>query len=481
MNILVLNPPNRYTRYLVRDLIYGCWCKGKRIGNTLFPPLNLLYIATVLKESGFSVKLLDALGENKSLKDVNKEVKDKNAVVLSTDSTTFNEDARVIKELKETNPNLKVIMCGPYPTMFPEYALKKSLVDFAISGEAETTVEKLMMILSNTNWKSKIRGMKSVSWKENEHLIINREKNFIKNLNDLPFPDRSMLKGKYYNPIGKKEIFTTALTSRGCNGTCIFCTAPSFYENKIRYRTSNNVIEELRLIKSQGYDEILFRDETFTLFKKRNEKICKTIIKEKLDISWICNLRVGTVNKDMMKLMKRAGCHTFKIGVESGSQKILNNLKKGITIKEVEKTFKLCKRLGVNTHAHLMIGCPGETKKTVEETIQFLKKIEPDTIDIGILTPFPGTKLFEIVKEKTDKIGDGTNCGINDIHNKTFFNELFCELSKEDIEKGIKMIYRWFYTRPNYIFRRLLSMNSPSNIIRSVKAGINILQFSFEE
>ncbi len=375
MKILVLNPPSKVTKNVVRDLLYGCWCKGKRIGGIKFPPTSLLYVATVLKENGHLVKLLDAGGERKSISEVKKEIRDYQVVVISTATMTFNEDAQVLAELKRENNRLITVVFGSHPTFMPHHSLTKNSVDIIVQREPEYILRDLMGDLEKKDgsWK-KIRG---IGFKEKGKVIINEPYPYIKDLDELPFPDRKMLPENidYFNPVVKRLPYTTAVTSRGCPGKCNFCTVPFFYGKKIRYRSWESVIEELELIQNQEYKEVFFRDETFSFYKERNIRICQEIIKRKIDLTWICNARVGTVDRETMRLMKEAGCHMIKFGVESGVQEILDNLRKGIRVKMTRQTFRWAQELGMETHAHIMLGSPGETKNTINETIKFVKEI----------------------------------------------------------------------------------------------------------
>ena len=480
MNVLVLNPPSKVAHNVVRDLLYGCWCKGKRIGGIKFPLLSLLYVATVLKNSGHLVKLLDAGGERKTIKEIKEKAGDYQIVIISTSTMTFNEDAQVLEELKQENENLITVIFGSHPTFMPHYSLAKEAVDIIVQREPEYVIRDLVNALreGNNSWKN----IKGIGFKENGRNVINEPCPYIENFDEVPFPDRTMLSQTidYFNPVVKKMPYTTATTSRGCPGKCNFCTVPSFYGNNIRYRSWQSVIEELELIQSQGYREVFFRDETFTFNEQRNVKICQEIIKRRIDISWICNARIGTVNKKVMQLMKQAGCHMIKFGVESGAQEILDNLKKGIKIDMTQQTFRWAHQTKMETHAHFMLGCPGETDNTVRETINFAKSLKPTTVTFGICTPYPGTELFRKVSQKYPEIKDGSACDLRMLHTKGFFTESFNSLTKSELEQSVRRAYREYYLRLGYLISSLLRVRSIDEFKRLVLAGINIFSFSLK-
>ncbi len=483
MKVLVLNPSTLKTKNILRDLVYGCWCKGKRIGGAKSPPLNLLYIATILKKEGHYVKFLDALAEQKSPSFVNKIIKNFDIVIISTSTMSYNEDALFLKELKKRNLNLTTIIFGSHPTFMPKSALSRDSIDVIIRREPEFIIRDLVNAFEreDDSWK-KVKG---IGYKEKGKVKLNDFYPFIENLDELPIPNRTILPKNfdYFNPIIKKMPYTVAITGRGCPGRCTFCTVPNFYGCKNRYRSVESVIKELELIKKQGYKEVWFRDETFTAYRERNEKLCKEMIRKKLNLKWIANARIGSVTKDMMKLMKKAGCHMIKFGVESGNQKILNNMKKDITLKMTRKTFKWANEIGMETHAHVMLGSPGETKKTINQTINLVKEINPTTATFGICTPYAGTELFNDLLNKNphikEKIGDGT-MDLTNLHEKSFYNEYFTKIKKQDLDKAVKKAYRSFYIRPRYIFKILKKIKSLEEFKIVILAGLNILSFSVE-
>jgi len=241
--------------------------------------------------------------------------------------------------------------------------------------------------------------------------------------------------------------------------------------------SAKRVLEEIREVVKLGYKEIFFRDEIFTAFKERVKEICQGIIKEKIDISWIVSSRINTLDREIMDLMEQAGCHMIRLGVESGVQKLLNNIKKGIKIEQTEQVFKWAHEIGLDTHAHMMIGIPGETADTIETTINFILKIDPTIVTFGILTPYPGTQLFLELRQKYPEVGDGTVMDISKLHTHAFYNEHFTELSSAELEKYIRKVYRKFYLRPSYILKWIKKIKSLDEFKRITLAGIHVFGF----
>ncbi|MDD5356317.1 MAG: radical SAM protein, partial [Candidatus Omnitrophica bacterium] len=388
-----------------------------------------------------------------------------------------NEDAGILSQLKEVNPRLMTVCYGAHPTFMPSQTVQKAGIDIAVRREPEFIIRDLMGAFSsgNNNWQ-KIAG---ITFKRDGETISNPDYPFIEDLNVFPIPDRRLLPSgiDYFNPVVKRMPFTTMFTSRGCFGRCIFCTARVFYGSAIRFRSAENVVQEMELVQSQGYKEVFFRDELFTVSRQRVIDICRLIIEKKIKLSWVCSSRIDLVDLEMLRMMKEAGCHMVRFGVESGSQKILDNIKKDITIQQLEKVFGWTNQLGIDTHAHLMLGCPGETAETIKQTVHFVKAINPTIVTFGICTPYPGTELFESVRKASSDIGDGSSCDLSRIHTEGFYNKAFTQLSNEELSRSIRWAYRSFYLSFSYLIQWIKRLKSPGEIKRILLAGSQILVF----
>jgi len=281
----------------------------------------------------------------------------------------------------------------------------------------------------------------------------------------------------YFNPVIKRMPYATMQTSRGCPAKCIYCTSPFFYGNDIRVKSAKNVLKEIRYLVGLGYKEIFFRDETFTAYKKRNMEICKAIIDEKIDVTWIANGRVDMIDLEAAKLMKQAGCHMLKFGVETGDDQMLLNLKKGATVEQAREAFRICHEVGLDTHAHMIFGGPGETNESVANTLKFIKDIDPTTASFGILTPYPGTEHFKMVQEKFPEIMNGTDADMETLHTTAYYSQALCDLSHKELNNVIGKAYRSFYFRPSYILKWLKKIDSKDELLRLIVAGTNIFQF----
>ncbi len=480
MNILIINPPSKKIKNVVRDLIYGCWCAGRRIGGMQTPPLNLLYSASVLKQAGHQIVLVDGGVDDDGYEEAKGKFKEFQMVAMLSSTNSFRLDVDFLKEIKKINPEIVSVLFGSHPSFMPEHCLRESTVDIIVRREPEFILKNLANAIEQSEDWGQVQG---IGYREDEKFVFTDLHPFIEDLDQLPIPDRGFLPENidYFNPVVKRMPYATMQTSRGCPASCNFCTVPSFYGKKIRCRSAESVLRELELLSHQGYKEVFFRDETFSVYKDRNVKICQGIIEKKLDLTWICNARVDMVDKESLELMKKAGCHLIKFGVESGNQKILENIKKGINLSQTSKAFEICHDLKIDTHAHVMLGCPGETNETIKETLRFVKDLDPTFVSFGIHTPYPGTELFEKVACDHPEIKDGSDASMEKLHVKGFFNESFTSLKKQELELWVKRAYRIFYFRLSYLLRRLFSIRSFGELMRILIAGSNIFSFAVEK
>lgn len=477
MRIALVNTSSDRKNNSVKDLLYGCWCQGKRIGGSTFPPLNLLLIGTILEKKNL-VKIID----NNILKleqdDLAKYLSKFHLIILPTTAFCYEDDVKFLKKVKNSNPKVKCIIFGPYPTILPEKALRSEIIDIGIIGEPDNVALNLVKKIEN---KQDLRGIQGICYREKDKIINTGKAPYINNLDNIPIPNRNYIEDIYYfNPLVRNQDWTTALTSRGCPASCNFCLSPIFYGRTYRYQSPSRMIEEVIYLLNNGYNEIFYRDETFTGNKKRIEKFCQKIIRKKIKIDWICNIRVNTVNKKLLKLMRLAGCHYIKIGVESGSQLILENLNKGITLSQIQKTFEWTKSLGIRTHAHMILGTKGETKRTVKKSINFLKKIKPTTVTFNLFTPFHGTPIYNKL-EKEMTIHEDSKLNFQEIFSKPTGNQYYTKFSYEELQHLIPAAYKNFYLRPEYLLAKIMELETFFDLKRVIKSGINTLSFMFSK
>jgi len=477
LKVLVLNPCSRFSKNVVRDVLYGCWCKGKRIGGGSVPPFALIQIATILKDAGHEVIFLDAQAEQKKLKDILPVVKKTDVIIISTSTMSFREDVLLLEEFKRVNQKALNIIFGSHPTFLPVHSLNAEPVDIIIRHEPYFILRDLLSAMNNEDegWM-KIRG---IGYRHNGQAKINDFYPFM-DLDLLPLPDVDLLPKKidYFNPLVQNLPYITSVTSKGCPGKCTFCTAPNFDGNTIRFKSVDYVLNEMEYYKRKGFREIYFRDDTFFVNKRRDRQLCEEMLKRGLNLTWICNTRVDKVERNLFALAKQAGCHTVKIGIESGVQDLLDHMKKGYRIEQGVEVFRILSEIGINTHAHVMLGVPNETKETIRKTVDYVLKLNPTTATFGICTPYPGTPLYEELIKDFPEIGDGTQADFSRLHTQGVFNQSFTSLKSPELERCLRAAYRRFYVRPAYIFKILKQIRNMGSLKRVMISAANVIDFS---
>lgn len=484
MKILTIVPQSEKAKTVQRDVLYGAWCKGNRIGGGSLPPLSLLHVSSVLKNDGHDVQLVDMMEQKLGLAEIQDTVKMSDMVIVLTSTMSFLEDSAFLKKLKAIKGDLRTVIFGSHPTFMPEDCLSTSSIDFVVKREPEFIIRDLARSLRDGPSKTDFSDILGLGFKKGSEMFINENRASTDDCESLPIPDRKLLpkKSRYFNPIIKKYPYATAITSRGCAAKCTFCTASYMMGNKLRYWSAAKTIEEIEYLLGLGYKEIYYRDETFTTFKKRNLEIFETIIKKKLKFSWICNVRADTVDREDLILMKKAGCRLIKVGVETGSEEILRRVKKNITLEQVRSVFKWCNEIKIDTHAHFMFGMPGETISTLNQTLKFIKEIKPTTIDIGICTPYPGTELFEeVVRGNKECLNMDQFPNLSNLHIKARYNASFTNVDNSIIEEYMSKAYRKFYINFYYFLKCLWRIRSLSELLNLSKAGINVISFALNK
>jgi radical SAM superfamily enzyme YgiQ (UPF0313 family) len=376
---------------------------GKSAKDTMHhtPPQGLCHLAAVLREKEYEVEILDAEVFDYTDAEVLERVKEYSPDYIGITSTivTIYTAARYVKLFKEHFENdVKVILGGPQITASPEDTMKLfPQLDVGVLGEGEITIVELLEAFENGKTLEDINGLIFV---KNGRFIKTPKGGFIKNLDSLPMPAWDLLPNiaTHYRTSEitcKKLPAFQITTSRGCPYKCTFCDR-SVFGNRWRGFSAEYVIEMIKeLVNKYGIRDINFSDDEFLINRKRLEKICHFLINEGIDLSWSAVGRADSVRSDLLKLMKEAGCHQISIGIESGSQKILDIIKKATTIEVIERCVEWTKEAGIEVKGSFMIGCPLETKETIKETFDLIERLDIDYISMSAFTPLPGTEIYK--------------------------------------------------------------------------------------
>lgn len=453
MKILLISPP-------IENTIASIMPKALEEGLDFLPPLGLMYIAGFLeKETSHKVEILDAPVENISHEHLKEEIKKRKPNVIGITAMTFTliDVIKVAKNAKSINPNIKIVLGGPHVVIYPKETIDIPEIDFLVLGEGEQVIKQL---LENINNPKKLKEVKGLVFKDGGEIVNTGMADPVKDINNLPFPARHLTPfKKYFSVVSPNKPVTTMFTSRGCPYNCLFCDRPAFGKS-FRPRSAKNVVDEFEQCQKMGIKEIFIYDDTFAVDKNRVLEICAEIKKRKIVIAWDIRTRVNTVDEEIITALKDAGCQRIHFGVEAGTQRILNVLRKGITLEMAEKAFRMARKAGIQTLGYFMIGSPTETKEDILETVKFMKKLNPDYAQTAITTPFPGTDLYKMaIKEKVlsgdvwQKFAQNTSTEfIPPVWDK--------EISKEELKRLLKKAYKAFYFRPNFIIKKISQLNS---------------------
>ena len=472
MYVVIINPPNTDTKtYIARTA--NRWPhrvrRGKLFSSKMFPtyPIYLAYGAAMLEREKHKVVMLDAAERNYNTESVIdiicKTERPPDLIIAEISAPSRNSDLLFISKLKEKFCNSHITLVGSHATIYHKDLLENNKdIDSICRGEYFLTLTKLANALESNVSLGDVKGL---SFNKNGEIQINHKRDLIKNLNDLPFPARHLLDPLNYR-VGHYTYAPQILmlTSMGCPAKCTYCVWPQvLYEGKVRFRSSESVVEEMLRVKSDyKAREIYFDDDTFNVTEKRVMDICSKMIEKNTNIPWITEMRCDVISLDMLRLMKKAGCIKILYGVESGNQNILNNCKKGVTLQQIRDAFDLTRKAKIKTHAAFMLGLPGETKDTIQETIKFAKELKADTIQCSIAQPYPGTEFFNQAQR------DGT---LKFSQWEEFDGELmgtieYPHLSKQYIRDSVGRMYRQYYLDPMYLIRRVMAIRSIADVIR---------------
>jgi radical SAM superfamily enzyme YgiQ (UPF0313 family) len=431
------------------------------------PPLGLAYIASVLKQN-HEVKIIDSNVLNYTISDVERELRSFNPDVVGITSVTpsIYEAYKVAETAKKVREDCIVVLGGPHATFMPRQTMEEcKYIDIIVKGEGEETTREL---IENVEKGAPLNGVKGITFREKNEIIDTDPRPFIKNIDDIPFPSRDLLPMHLYKFNGVK--YTSMLTSRGCPFKCSFCSSSRLFGGYWRGRSPENVLEEMKIVYEEyGIGNIEFIDDTFTLDQERAEKICDEIIKQGWDISWGASSRVDTLSRKLAEKMKKAGCWIIYLGIESGSQRILDAIGKRITLEQVEKAVKILKDAGIKVLGSFIIGFLQDTKETIKETIKFAKSLNLDYAQFSILTPYPGTPIFDYAKKHGMLLTEDWS--------KYTATEPIVKIegvSEKEIKALFQKAYITFYLRPRIVMEWL--RNKQFSLMKSgIKAVVNYL------
>jgi anaerobic magnesium-protoporphyrin IX monomethyl ester cyclase len=364
-----------------------------------FALLGLGYLAAVLEKNKYQVDVIDCQLLKLSLKDFRSEISKRqpNIVGVTSSTLTYQSALKLIKIVKEACPDCITIAGGPHVTFWDDKALEECPeLDIVVRREGEITMLEIVQKIEADKSYDDVLG---TTVRKEGKIVKNPDRPYIEDLDGLPFPARHLWP---MERLREYEDILYLATSRGCVYWCEFCTTVRMHGRKYRMRSPKNVVDELEFLhKTYGAKKFTFCDDAFTVDQPRTEALCSEILQRGLKIEWNCGTRVDMITKDLLMKMKESGCISVWFGVESGTQQVLDAMKKGITPELTIKVLGWVRELGLKPVPNVILGFPGETKKSAWKTIKFVEKIAPDEVGFyNVATPFPGTPMYDIVKEK---------------------------------------------------------------------------------
>jgi radical SAM superfamily enzyme YgiQ (UPF0313 family) len=435
MKVILVNPPARSIQH----------------ESIVVPPLGLMYLAAVLRRAGIQVSLKDAFAEGMTWRAFEAFIKYEKPDVFGIGGMSPVIDTS-FRAIKMARPHVRhVIMGGPHASLFKEKIFEQCPeVDFLVCGEGEITAVELIKAIQSGQSGNTIDGVITRSSGGHERLLI-------KDIDSLPYPDRSVVPNHLYRyPLSKHSCTTTIFSSRGCPYACTFCDKSTF-GSVWRARSAENVLGECdEILHHHGIKSVIFYDDLFTVQKERVAAICEGILSRGWKLDWKCEGRVNLADIDLIKLMRRAGCSLIAYGVESGNQAGLDYLNKRTNPDQIARAFDLTRKAGIRTMAYFILGIPVETYEDEIRTIEFAKKIRPTYAQFSILSPYYGTKVYdEAVAKGWYREIDAQNPMDKDLKRPVILSENWNE---DQLRKIIREAHRRFYFRPGYVLSYLTAM-----------------------
>ncbi|HON80568.1 MAG TPA: radical SAM protein [Spirochaetota bacterium] len=355
------------------------------------PPFGLMSLAAYLIEKGIEVRIADFIITRFSEDKARAIIDDFNPDVIGATGVTMNikKAFSILQFFKELKPEAVFVMGGPHVTFDADTVLREnSFLDYIVRGEGEVTCTELLRAIQNNTSPEGILG---ISYRNGNEIIHNDRRPFIEDINTLPFPARHLVSLTKYRAL---RFPINMVTSRGCPHQCIFCLGSKMVGRKVRYFDTMRIVDEFEMLSKMGFSQINIVDDLFTSNKKRCIEFCDEIMRRGIQHKWTAFARVDTVSLELLQAMQKAGCTTLCFGIESGNQEILDTVKKRITIEKCIRAVDLCRKAGIIPMTSYILGLPGETRKTVQMTMDFAKKLSPH-YGYHILAPFPGTEVRE--------------------------------------------------------------------------------------
>ena len=418
-------------------------------GHLPFALLGLGYLGAILEKNQYEVDVIDCQVLKLSYEEFKSELSKRqpNIVGITSTTLTYKPGLQIAKIAKEVCPNCLTVIGGPHVTFWDNEALQECpALDIIVRKEGEYTLLELVQKVEAGKSFGDVLG---ITYRKDGKIVRTPDRPYIEDLDSLPFPARHLWP---MERLREYEDILYLAASRGCVFWCEFCATVRMHGRKFRMRSPKNIVDELEFLhKTYGVSKFTFCDDAFTVDQARIGELCKEITDRKLKIRWNCGTRVDMVTRELLVKMKEAGCISVWFGVESGSQQVLDAMKKGISTEQTIQVLGWVRELELKPVPNVMLGFPGETKETAWKTIKFVEKISPDEVGFyNVATPFPGTPMYDLVmKNGWLRVTDFDKYDTT----RPIFETPW--LSMKELREIREQAFHHFYLRPTYVLKNL--------------------------
>ena len=476
-SVILINPPLSLQERYGKDM--------QKFG-AVSEPLGLAYIAGYLEAKGIEVNIIDAQAENLDHREVLHKVHGKSNAIfgISVLTPVFNSVRRLCRMLKQLYPDGIIVLGGPHCTALPERTLEEiPTADIVCMGEGELTMAEICDHAGDADWTA-IRG---ICYRKSGEILRNEKRAFIKDLDQIPPPARHLLPMHRYHLTASRvagdDYCPTIIVARGCPFKCSYCSRT--FGKSFRAHSITRIVSEIQyLINTYHIRQINIEADTLTANKRFLGDLCRAMINAGLPskLSWTCESRVDTVDKSTLELMKKAGCWQISYGVETGSQRLLDLISKGVTLKQVEDAFRWTKATGISIRGFFMLGLPTETPRESQITIEFAKKLDPLYAQFTLTVPYPGTQMFQEL-DRNDEIRSydwdlyNTWSGWKNQSQMPF---IASGRSVEELNQLQKKALRAFYLRPRKALQFLQTLHTVHDLQKIVSGFVTLIKTLFQ-
>ena len=447
-------------------------------------PINLLYLAAAAREAGHEPVVWDLEVQQFSERDIREKAKKIGPALVGVTGLTANikNAARILDIIKQAVPGVVTAVGGPHGTAIPIRTLEEfPSIDVVVVGEGERTWQELCRRIDAGET---LAGTRGIAWRDGERLVLEERRPAITKLDELPFPARDLIDHSLYKGASSPGLdamllkSTELFTTRGCPERCIFCASKVTFGRRVAFRSAESVLEEVdECIENWGYSHFTIEDDTFTYRPNRLEAICKGLADR--GVTWDCDTRVNVVTRDMLIMMADSGCQKVAFGVESGSPRILDKLRKDITIDQIKDAFRWAHQAGLITTAFFIIGGhPSESPDDLKMSVKLMKEIDPDLMAAAIAVPFPGTELEQIMRERNLIFSEEWE-KYTHVHSRPCWRT---EHYGPDELVGLQhKLFSRFFLRPRFVRKTLKKALSIPGMIYYTRSAIQIIQYLYME